>query len=222
MAYPLLESSGLSLGTSMGAASHRARTERADERALIRGMIAGDRRCFDEFCDAYIPALHRFASFRLDHDRELTRDIVQTTLVKAIDKLPTFRGEASLMTWLCACCKMEIAAHFRRKKIRPAEVELTEEQAPAATPLNRTPPDGPETSAMRGEAASMVHAALDLLPPRYGRVLEWKYLDGLPVREIADRMKLKTKAAESLLTRARNSFRETFARLQAGPSHERE
>ena len=51
---------------------------------------------------------------------------------------------------------------------------------------------------------------------------EWKYLDDLPVKEIAERIELKTKAAESLLTRARNSFREIYARLQVGPRHERE
>jgi RNA polymerase sigma-70 factor (ECF subfamily) len=179
-------------------------------------MIAGDKRTFEEFSDVYIPALYRFASFRLDHDRELTREIVQTTLVKAIANIASFRGEASLMTWLRACCKTEIAAHYRRGKSRPAEVEWTDERAPDATPLNRTPQDGPERSAMRKEIAALVHSALDLLPPRYGRILEWKYLDNLPVKEIADRMNLGTKAAESLLTRARNSFRKAYAQLQGG------
>jgi RNA polymerase sigma-70 factor (ECF subfamily) len=74
---------------------------------------------------------------------------------------------------------------------------------------------------LRDEARALVHAALDLLPPRYGRILEWKYLDDLPVKEIADRMSVGTKAAESLLTRARISFRETYARLKVGLDHER-
>jgi RNA polymerase sigma factor (sigma-70 family) len=123
---------------------------------------------------------------------------------------------------LRACCKTEIAAHFRRGKSRPSEVEWTDEQASDATPLNRTPQDGPEDSVLRGETAVLVHATLDLLPPHYSRILEWKYLDSLPVKEIADRMRLKPKAAESLLTRARNSFREIYEDLQVGPSHEQE
>jgi RNA polymerase sigma-70 factor (ECF subfamily) len=76
--------------------------------------------------------------------------------------------------------------------------------------------DGPETSALRKESSLMVHTALDSLPPRYSQVLEMKYLDNLPVKEIADRMNLRPKAAESLLTRARNSFRKSYARLQGG------
>lgn len=222
MAYPLLKSNDLPLGGFMSAAPHRAERERSVERALVRRMVAGERRAFEEFAEAYIPALHRFASFRLNHDRELTREIAQTTLVKAIEKITSYRGEASLMTWLCACCKTEIAAHFRRSRSRPTEVEWTEERVAEATPLNRTPPDGPERSVLRGESVELVHVALDRLPPRYAQVLEWKYLDNLSVKEIADRIELKTKAAESLLTRARNSFRKIHARLQVGPRHERE
>jgi len=204
----------------MSVASGRIGTERDRERLLVRRMIAGDEGAFEEFADDYIPALYRFAATRLNHDRELTREIAQTTLVKAIGNLASFRGEASLMTWLCACCKTEIAAHFRRRGTRPPEVEWTEERAAHVEPAGRADDEGPEGSALRGEEARLVHAALDLLPPRHARVLECKYLHGLPVKEIADRMKLTTKATESLLTRARNSFREAYARLQTGSRHE--
>jgi RNA polymerase sigma-70 factor (ECF subfamily) len=216
MTYSMTKSSRLPFRATMGTESPRAEDGRMDERALVRGMLAGNERAFEEFSDAYIPALYRFASSRLNHDRELTCDIVQTTMVKAITKLATFRGEAALMTWLCACCKSEIAAHFRRGRKRSAEVEWTDDVEPSASPLRRNAPDGPEDSFLRDEVAGLVHAALDLLPPRYGQVLEWKYIDELPVKEIADRTKLRMKAAESLLTRARSSFRETFARLRNG------
>lgn len=220
MTFPSARSCNLPVGTPMRSESQSAENGRRYERTLVRGLVAGDERAFEEFSDAYIPALHRFASGRLNHDRELTREIVQGTLVKAIAKISSFRGEAALLTWLCACCRAEISAHFRRNKRRPTEIEWTDGQIAEPTPLSRTPPDGPETSLLRDEAASLVHSALDLLPPRYGQVLEWKYLDDIPVQQIADRLSLKMKAAESLLTRARNAFRETYARLQIGSSHE--
>jgi RNA polymerase sigma-70 factor (ECF subfamily) len=206
----------------MGTESRRAGTEWTDDRALARAMLRGDERAFDRFADAYVPALYRFASPRLGGNDDLVRDIVQSTLVKAIAKLGSFRGEAALMTWLCACCKTEIAAHFRRNRGRPVEVEWVDERARPANPPHRPPEGGPETHVLRGEAAQLVHTTLDLLSPRHSQVLEWKYLDNLPVNEIADRMSLTPKAAESLLTRARGSFRETYTRLQMGRSHEQE
>jgi DNA-directed RNA polymerase specialized sigma24 family protein len=46
-------------------------------------------------------------------------------------------------------------------------------------------------------------------------VLEWKYIHELSVQEIAERLGVGYKAAESLLTRARAAFREGFS-LTAG------
>jgi DNA-directed RNA polymerase specialized sigma24 family protein len=51
---------------------------------------------------------------------------------------------------------------------------------------------------------------LDHLPPHYGSVLEWKYIDELPVQEIADRLGMRLRAAESLLARARRAFRDAL------------
>jgi len=183
-----------------------------DEVQLVAAMRAGDEAAFDTFAEIYVPAGYRYASSRLQGDRELTRDIAQTTICKALEKLSSFRGEASLMTWLCACCRNEIAMHFRRRGTGPREVPLEEEDGPA--PILRMPSsDGPEREALRGEASRLVHLALDQLPKNYARSLEWKYVDRLPVKEIATRLEVGAKAAESLLTRARIAFREGHTRL---------
>jgi TonB-dependent Receptor Plug Domain/Sigma-70, region 4 len=53
------------------------------------------------------------------------------------------------------------------------------------------------------------------LPSHYADALEWKYIDEAPVQEIATRLGLGPKAAESLLTRARVAFRDAFRTLAA-------
>jgi len=68
----------------------------------------------------------------------------------------------------------------------------------------------------RDETARLVHLLLDRLPPRYAAALEWKYIEGLSVAEIAARFDLTTKATESMLTRAREAFREGFSILTRG------
>jgi RNA polymerase sigma-70 factor, ECF subfamily len=55
--------------------------------------------------------------------------------------------------------------------------------------------------------------ALDYLPAPYGDILEWKYLHDLSTSEIARRLGRSPKAAESLMTRARDAFREAFNML---------
>jgi RNA polymerase sigma-70 factor (ECF subfamily) len=60
------------------------------------------------------------------------------------------------------------------------------------------------------ETKSRVHLALDALPERQRIVLEWKYLDALSVREMAERLGETEKAVESVLYRARREFRRLF------------
>jgi len=66
---------------------------------------------------------------------------------------------------------------------------------------------------LRREVARLVHVTVDHLPPHYSQLLEWKYSDGLSVKEIAGQLGISPKAAESLLTRARQAFRDGFASL---------
>ena len=185
-----------------------------EEKKLLERMLAGDERAFDSFADDYIPRLYRFALSRLQHDGELTRELVQTTVCKAIAKLDTFRGESTLFTWLCACCRNEIAMYFRRLVSKPHEVELTEASHVTATPEQA--PTAQESRLLREESADRVHLALDHLPAHYAQALEWKYLEGLSVKQIAWRMRMKPKAAESLLTRARNAFKQDYSEIEKG------
>jgi RNA polymerase sigma factor (sigma-70 family) len=64
------------------------------------------------------------------------------------------------------------------------------------------------------ETRARVAAVMDALPDDQRLALEWKYVEGLSVRDIADRMGRSEKGAEATLYRARNAFREAFERTQ--------
>jgi RNA polymerase sigma-70 factor (ECF subfamily) len=188
---------------------------------LVQRMLTGDESAFDTFGERYPKALYRFALARLDGDHDLTRELVQTAICKALAKLDTYRGEASLLTWLCSCCRNEILMHLRVRRTRPEATELEDELRPAPG-YGATPSGDPEALALGHETTTLVHMALDVLPDHYARALEWKYLERLPVRDIAERMNLRPKAAESLLTRARQAFKIAYQGLRSAPAaHDR-
>jgi RNA polymerase sigma-70 factor (ECF subfamily) len=192
--------------------------ELLNDRRLVQRMLAGDEDAFDAFFNAYFPLLYRFALSRLGGNVEVAEDVVQRTLCIAVDRASTWRGEAALMTWLCAICRREISGHFRRAGRRPPHVELTEnlpEVRAALESLSSSTTD-PEQAAVRSELAGLVHVALDRLPPHYGQVLEWKYLDGESMKEIAARLSSTPKAVESLLARARMAYRDALSTLLSG------
>jgi RNA polymerase sigma-70 factor, ECF subfamily len=184
-----------------------------DDRALVDEMLAGGQRAFGEFFDMYFPRLFRFALRRVGN-QDTAEDVVQSTLIAAVRGLRTWRGEAALFTWLCALCRREVLAFNRRSGGGPAIRAMDDEPAlrvqleSLASTL-----DDPERQLERQDLAALVHLTLDYLPERYGDVLEWKYVEGLTVAEIAVRLESTPKSIESLLTRARQAFREGFANL---------
>lgn len=188
-----------------------------DDLALVRRLLAGDERAFEAFFARSFAGLYRFALARVGGDADAAEEVAQATLCLAVRKLATYRGEAALFTWLCSLCRHELHAH-RRRRARRAGVPLAEDDAEVRGALDSlaAAADAPQGPMERQELARLVRAALDALPPRYGDVLELKYLDGLPVDDVAARLGLGFKACESLLTRARGAFRDAFAALTGG------
>lgn len=183
-------------------------------------MIRGEESAFEEFFEDYFPGLYRFALARTGRDPDAAEEIVQATLCRAVARIETYRGEAALFTWLFTFCRHEISAYYQRRRRDPPRQELTEdapEVRAALESLAGTSEAGsPEAELRRKEQAQMVQVALDHLPPRYADALEWKYIEGVPVKEVAGRLGIGPKAAESLLTRAREAFRDCFAALCDG------
>lgn len=191
----------------------RVNHEPPTDSALVAAMLAGDEAAFRAFFDAYFPRVYRFALPRLGNDAEACKEIVQSTLVKAIRGLAGFRGEAALFSWLCQICRRQIADHVRANRRHARNVVLIDDSpglrealesvaAPAA--------DEPAQGYGMAETRRLVQSVLDRLPARYGDVLEWKYIEGRSVEEIGDLLGVGHTAAQSLLARARVAFREAL------------
>lgn len=183
---------------------------------IAKRVLAGDEAAFQQLFELNFPRLYRFALVRLGGNRDDARDAVQLTFCRGFERLDSFRGEASLYAWLCQVCRNAIAdiGRERQREFVPQR-SFDEDEGIAAILESLAAPalDEPEARAWRTELAQLIQATLDCLPERYGDVLEWKYVDGLSVKEIATRLGLGPKAAESLLMRARQSFREAIADL---------
>lgn len=184
-----------------------------EDLALARRVLAGDNAAFEEFFDRYFPRLFRFALPRAGGNEDDAEEIVQRVLIRAVTHIGTYRGEAALFTWLCTFCRREIAAYLG-SAIRRHEVSLLDD-GPELTAIleamSIAGSDDPEAEVHRHELSSLVQLTLDHLPSRYGDVLEWRYIQDVSVGEIAARLGLGYKAAESLLTRARGAFRDAFS-----------
>jgi len=184
------------------------------EADAIRQAKNGDAGAFEHLYNVHCRRVYSLC-LRMIRNPVEAEDLTQQTFLQLFRKIGTFRGEAALFTWLCTICRHEIAAHLERAPGK--SVTLVEDDPAIAAALASVSADeGQEAAVARGETARLVHVVLDQLPPRYASALEWKYIDGISVQQIAERLQLSAKAAESLLTRARDAFRDAFAIVTAG------
>lgn len=190
-----------------------------DDKKLVKQLLANDQRAFERFFSDNFARLYRFARARLGGDQEASREIVQNTLSKAVRKLHTYRAESALFTWLCAICRHEMSDWLASQKRYREHIVLIEDfpDVQAAVDSFRAPPDeNPEREFQRTELTRLIQVALDRLPPKYGNVLEWKYIEGYSVREISDRLELGQEATQSLLARAKRAFGDVYSSLSQG------
>ena len=186
-----------------------------DEDLATKGRIlAGDEGAAEAFVRAHLDGLWAFVHYRVGGDRGAAEEVVQDTLLVALQRLAGFDGRSSLETWLCGIAKNRIRE--LRKRRRPLLIEdvLAESDAEIDALLAAIEEEPlPEWILERQETQELVGATLSSLPPDYREALVGKYVDGLSVRELAARAGRGAKATESALHRARLAFVRVFQLL---------
>lgn len=185
------------------------------DRDLAARVARGEQAAFDAFFKEYFPRLFRFTLSRVNNDPDLAEEVVQRTMCIVVRKMGTYRGEARLFTWLCQICRNEQAAVFRQRKIEMIDVLPIEDHpaVQAALESMSATDDRPESAQRRDEIAHFVKTTLEHLPAKYAVALEMKYMQGCSVVEIGEKLGVGTKAAESILSRARAAFKDGFRSL---------
>lgn len=177
---------------------------------LVAAMLRGDEAAFRRFFEGFFPRLYRFAMPRVGGDVDAAKEVVQSALIKAMRNLATYRGEAALFSWLCQICRRQIVDHLRanqRRADRLVLVEDSEEMQAVLESIAAPASDEPARGYSAEETRRIVQSVLDRLPNRYGDVLEWKYIEGRSVEEIAQSLGVGQIAVQSMLARARIAFR---------------
>jgi RNA polymerase sigma-70 factor (ECF subfamily) len=170
-------------------------------------VLAGDERAWREWYDATYDDLRAYAHWRCAGLEQIAEDVVQDTWLTAVRRTRDFDPhKGSFRSWLFG-----IAANVVREHLRTA---ATARQRVVALSGDAAASSGEDAH----ERAVRIATILAALPPRQEQALRSKYLDQMSVQEIADAWGETPKTIESLLTRARQAFRDAY---DAGEANER-
>jgi RNA polymerase sigma-70 factor, ECF subfamily len=185
-----------------GSAPSSPSSQRDDEMALVRAIVRGDTDAFDTFYERYVDRLYQMIHYHLGSVQADAEDILQETMIAAMNALPRFRGEARLFTWLCAIAQHKITDHRRRGGSSGERIAVSLDDTRSVADSYG------DTQGM--ELRLLVREALAGLPDAHRQVLLLKYVQGLSVDEIAVITGRSFKSVESLLSRARDGLREAL------------
>ena len=187
-----------------------------DDVELARRAGARDADAFRAIMRTHNQKLYRLARSIIRNDSE-AEDIVQETYVTAFAHLASFRGEASLATWLSRIAINEALGRLRKKR-RAASVIAAEPAGDAHIipfPL-AVSGDDPERTMAQRQILRLVEQATDTLPDVYRTVFVARVIEGLSMEETADLLGVKPQTVKTRLHRARALVRKQLDE-QIGP-----
>ena len=177
--------------------------------------LAGDAGAIGKLTDIALQDLYPFCLCRVGNRRELCEEVVQETVLHALDRLEEYdpqRASGDILRWLTGLARNEIHRVLEREKntvsLEAMWARVDGELLKAYARLDKEALS--RDVLRREETRQLVNATMSQLPPHYREALEHKYVRGKSVREMARMQSLSEKATESLLSRAREAFRAAF------------
>ena len=197
----------------------------AAELDLIKKAQLGDRGAYGRLVQLYQDRLYN-AVLRVIGDHDEARDVAQETFTRGLDKIDSFRGDASPYTWL-----FRIATNLSISRLRKVQRRRTfsldrppagsssgtstrggtdhEDQASSlGNRMAATEQATPAEEMERHERNQKVLEALGRLDAEYRAVLVMRDIEGFDYQQMADVLGLPLGTLKSRLFRARLALRD--------------
>lgn len=166
------------------------------DRALVETyLLTRDEAVFRLLYRRHADALWRLALRLTGGNRSASEDVVQDAWIRAMERLPQFRWESSLRTWLSGFVVMRSREHWRS--------QFAEKQNFAPIESLMFEAAKPEKIAEKLDLES----AFSELPPGFRAVLTLHDVEGFRHEEIAELLGIAVGTSKSQLSRAREAMR---------------
>ena len=179
--------------------------------AALAGRIAArDQDAFAILMRRHNQRLFRTARSILHNDAE-AEDAVQETYLQAYRSIGTFRGDATLATWLTRIAVNQSLGRLRRagRRAQITSLYAGEENNHDFDEADMKPStaESPEGSAMRAQARAMLESSIDALPEQFRTVFVMRAIEEMSGEEVALCLDIPEATVRSRFFRARSQLR---------------
>ena len=174
------------------------------DRTSVARACDGDSEAFRSLVERHSRYVFNVA-YRLTGSAQDAEDIVQDTFLKAYRQLSRFEARADFRTWIHRITVNRSIDLIRSRKNRELgqDPEDLERGADATVPVAA----GPDRLLFSVEIRERVSEGLAHLTPSERLAFTLRHVEGLPIRDVASAMGLKTEAAKNSIFRAVRKMR---------------
>lgn len=175
-----------------------------NDQELVAKMLTRDRHALSVFYRTHAPRIRQFIRRKIANPDD-AEEVLQDVLYAFLEAIRDFTGAAKLTTFLYAIANHKVIDFYRRKKIRHVVFSAVPQLESFVASLT-----GPEEELDASFLREKIRTVLGRLLPKHRSVLVLKYAEDFTVDEIAKKLAISFKSAESQLFRARKAFVELF------------
>jgi RNA polymerase sigma-70 factor (ECF subfamily) len=176
---------------------------------LAARVASGDGAAFELLMRRHNRRLYRIARSVL-RDAADAEDVLQEAYLAAYRGIGSFRGEASLATWLSRLVLNHCLARRRREQRRDNIVAIVPESQDMPA-FDEADPDTPDRSLVRAELRALIERKVEELPEAFRTVFVMRGIEELSVEETARLLAIPEATVRSRHFRARSLLRESLA-----------
>ena len=183
------------------------------ESILISRAQAGDHEAFEQLFNQYQAQIYNYI-YRLMGSAEDANDMTQDTFLKAYLALSKTSQDLRVGAWLYRIATNVCLDELRHRKLikwQPWETFV------AAFHPTQVAKDSPERDCINRENSEEVQLIFAQMHPKYRMCLILREYHDLSYDEIAEVLNTTRAAVKSLLFRAREEFRQVFAKVERQP-----
>lgn len=177
-----------------------------EDQILIEQLNASSMEAFSALYDKYAGMVFNFTLSILKDDC-ISEDITQSCFALMWSRRASISPDGNLPAWLYVVARNAVFKEVRRQVTASKYLDYLSNRDEAETQESEL--TNGDTSVILAEA----EAAIDALPESRRKIYKMRFIDGLSVHEISERLDISPKTVETQIARAKNAIRQRISEL---------
>lgn len=178
---------------------------KSDYQLVRKAVDEGDQSAYADLLDRYRESIY-YLFYKMVNNHDDAEDLTIEAFGKAFKNLHNYQPTFAFSTWLFRIATNNGIDFLRKKKLKTFSIDQTfkvDDGDEISMDVKSSALD-PEETMITAQKKELLRQFVDKLKPRYRRLIELRYYDGLSYEEIAEELQIPLGTVKAQLFRAKD------------------